>query len=373
MRQPGAPEAGRRRGHAWALPASLLAAIVLPVAILAALVWVFPRPDSGFAAAVRPVGLPVQTGTDTGLVAAVASLKWRGGPALHAPAWSGLVTEVRAHPGDKLVTGSPVVVIDGVTRIAVASSTPFYRTLSEGDSGADVTMLRQALGALGLGSYGTKPTFDGRLRDAVGRLAARLGGDRNTTAFDPSWFVFLPTTDLTVGAVKLPAAQPAPATGEEIVTSQSVLAGVTVGAPSTDADTGSRLPAAGLAPFPDSGDGYVFAPDSDPKLAIRLSADFTATGSLTPLAAITSSSDTTVPGTVRLVKPREVSTVATTALVTGPRGRTCVYPYGTNAAALKPVAVEVVGGEPGITKIAPIELQQVLANPAALSGLATCR
>ncbi|MFC4243880.1 hypothetical protein ACFOYW_10875 [Gryllotalpicola reticulitermitis] len=168
---------GAPSGQTWMLPVCLVVAIVLPVAILAALIWVIPPPPSGFEAAARPVGTPVQTATDSGLVGAVGVVTWRNGPTLFAPEWSGLVTEVRTHSGATVTTGSPVAVVDGVVRVAVATTTAFYRALSVGDNGADVTMLRQALDALGIGSYGQRSVFDSRLETGVGRLCRQLGCD----------------------------------------------------------------------------------------------------------------------------------------------------------------------------------------------------
>lgn len=357
-------ESGVSRGvaAAWLLPTCLLLAIVLPLALLGAVTWVLPRPESQLSAAAHPVGYPVQTGPDAGTAGAVATLTWNQGLSLRAPAWSGLVLSVEAEAGQTLTTGTPVAVVDGVTRVAMASPTPFYRPLSRGDRGPDVAMLRTAIAAVVPGDYGTGDAFDVRLQAGVGALCERLGCGARTAVFDPGWFVYLPADTVTVGEVHLSPASPAPLAGEEIITAAAVLSGLTVGPGSgTDALASSR--------FPTSGEGYEFVARST---AVALAADFTGTGSLEDLARAVGQGTASVTGSVRLIQPRQASSVAAAALVTGATGRVCVYPYGVDPSQLTPVPVTVVGGEPGITKVEPLRLDQVLANPADLSGLPPC-
>ncbi|WP_425955269.1 peptidoglycan-binding domain-containing protein [Xylanimonas sp. McL0601] len=343
--------------------------VLVPVVLLGLVVWVLPRPDSALGSEVGPVGYPVQALEYRAGAAATAALTWSDGVAVRAPSWSGLVVSVEVGAGDVLVTGTPVAVVDTVTRIAVATPTPFSRVLAVGDRGGDVVMLRTALRALGFADVGEGNVFDGRLRAGVRALCGRLGCSPTTSVFDPSWVVFLPQETVTVGSVSIDVGTPAPGTGDVILTAAATLASARV---ATDPDAGTQAPS--------SGQGYVF---SYAALDLPLDADFTippgADGSgLAGLAASLTPGTASVDGAIQLADPVQVTSVPATSLVTGASGRVCVYPFddaraGTGAEpGWPPLPVTVVGGSPGMTYVEPITAGQVLANPAEIGGLAPC-
>lgn len=89
---------------------------------------------------------PVETETSRTVVARID----RDEPApLLAPAWTGLVEEVNVHVGDPIRSGDPVVVVDGIARIAVRTDRPFARRLTPGDRGVDVDQLNRWLTSIG--------------------------------------------------------------------------------------------------------------------------------------------------------------------------------------------------------------------------------
>jgi hypothetical protein len=350
----------RRNFSQALLPLWLLVAVVLPLALLGAMTWFLPRPQSGLSASVHPIGYPVETSSESDAVAAQATMRWSGARQLYAPSWSGIVLSVSAKAGQTLTTGSPVAVIDGVTRLAVASAIPFYRTLAMGSEGPDVAMLRLALFDLGLGSYGSSETFDTSLRAGIRLLCSIIGCPPNSAVFDPSWFVFLPSAQFKVQSVQLAVDQPAPQPGQVIAASTQALTGFTVGQQAgTTAASGT---------FPDSGQGYEFRYGD---VTIPLTRAFRPAdkSSVRKLAAAVSPGTSSIEGTVQLIHPKIVSEVPATALVTGASGGACVYPFGS----AQPLRVRITGGEPGLTFVLPLGgVQQVLVNPYALTGLKPC-
>lgn len=62
---------------------------------------------------------------------------------------SGVVTETNCTEGAVLESGESLATIDGQIVIALATDVPFYRTLSVGDTGADVTSLKRELNRIG--------------------------------------------------------------------------------------------------------------------------------------------------------------------------------------------------------------------------------
>lgn len=175
-------------------------------------VWVSPEPNSD------------STATLVGL-----ALTWEAASPLVAPAWSGLVQKIEVAPGSVLKSGDPVVVIDGVTRIAFHSNVPFSQRLRLGSKGPEVVQLRQFLQSRGLASSASS-TYDKALAALVARYAVEIGAQATATAaeFDPGWIVFLPVDQIIVDSLKFTLAAPASAPGEQIVTAAPELTTATL-------------------------------------------------------------------------------------------------------------------------------------------------
>jgi hypothetical protein len=174
--------------------------------------------------------------------------------------------------------------------------------------------------------------------------------------------VFLSSDGVTLGAVSIAQNQPAPAAGQAIAAAASQLSSVSVGPDQTVTSITS-------AAFPSAGTGYEFVSGS---LTVPLADGFGAAGGLAQVRASVSAGADSLAGKVQLIEPEPVSVVPTTALVTGSSGDTCVYPYAADLARAVPLVVTPVGGLPGMTNISRIDLDQVLANPADLTGLVSC-
>jgi hypothetical protein len=156
---------------------------------------------------------------------------------------SGIVTDVAVAPGQTITDGASLIAIDGQYRIAEVGGTPFYRTLSYGDSGADVTRLHELLDALGLGEdLAATDRYRWPTYLAVKELQRMVNAPVNGV-FDPAGTVYVPAEFGTVDTV-------AAALGERVVAASpfledaSVLEGATIepsdGRPTTlFASTGS--------------------------------------------------------------------------------------------------------------------------------------
>src|SRR5690606_41041111 len=129
------PPAALRRRRRWAPCVLTFGRAPGPAAGMWALAW---RIDD-IPPELRVTPVPVFTGPTLrirdGRTNAVAKLEIGDGPALIAPEWSGVVTSVEVSCGDAIATGDPLLSVDRVTRVAVASDMPFHRELGNGSRG----------------------------------------------------------------------------------------------------------------------------------------------------------------------------------------------------------------------------------------------
>jgi hypothetical protein len=357
----------RRWGFVWVVV--LVVALVVPVAGLVVVGLFVPDSLSKNAAAPVPVTMPVTSQTDARAVGVQASLKWVGGPSLLAPGWSGLVTGVSVGAGSSVSSGTPIVVIDGLTRVALVSASPFYRSLSVGVSGPDVQMLRDALLPLkGTGLTGRGDTFDAVLQRSVKAFQVKFLGVAPADAdgvFDPSMVVFLPVPSLVVGKVDAAVGTLPPAQGMAVVESTSVLQPFTFG-PMTDSSGKAG------APLPSSSTGYEFVPAVGPTLAVGKGFAISDPASLAAVTAAFPGRPDSITGQVQLVDPETYSVVPASAIVTGTDGHYCVFRAGDGGRFVS-YPVTPGGGLPGQTEVTGLDasVDSVVANPAQL-GLLGC-
>jgi len=162
------------------------------------------------------------------------TMEWANSPALLAGPWSGIVTQVSIAPGDEVSEGDPVAVIDGITRIAVATAHPFYRPLPSGVRGDDVAELQDLLRRIGaLGDDVETGRMDRPTMTAVRSLAALLGVPQaNTSIFDPSWVAWMPHSPVQIATTTLSVGQLAPTVGTVIAETPMVPTGAALDAES---------------------------------------------------------------------------------------------------------------------------------------------
>lgn len=211
-------KSGGNTGHRGAITAFallLVIAIVLPLSGIAVLTM---RDSNNKLNSARPLWVAAQPAEEETRQAVDIVLEWRPAPALLAPDWTGTVTAVEEIPPEGLRSGNTVASIDGVSRIAANTSVPFYRTLSAGDRGTDVSALNDLLQRLGFAA-GEGDRFVWATLVGVRSLALSIGvlGSSQVTAFEPSWIVYLPSEGMTGEEISLDVGAPAPVAGTALI------------------------------------------------------------------------------------------------------------------------------------------------------------
>jgi len=117
-----------------------------------------------------------------------------------SPTVSGTVTRQSCLEGEAITSGSSPLEIDGVSLLALSSAVPFYRDLSLGASGRDVTALQKAITVLGHPVAETG-VIDAETMRAVNALRATAGlpADENF-AVRPSESLWLPAPEVIVAS-----------------------------------------------------------------------------------------------------------------------------------------------------------------------------
>jgi hypothetical protein len=262
-------------------------------------------------------------------------LGWQAVSPVVAPFWSGIVQSVGVTAGSTLTSGQPVAVIDGVTRLAHHSQQPFFRPLTQGDSGQDAAALNTLLAQAGFdsseGDRVTRSTLAG-----VRSLAGVLGvpNPAEVAAFDPAWLVFLPAPVVDVSTVNLVVGAPAPSAGTVIAELDDRLASAHLAASGGDDKTDRPTIAAGEA------QQLTVA-----GVALELTDDRETVADLVALRALVADEATSVSGQLSRPTGDREWVVPAAAVVAGSNGDTCVV----SGAQERPhtVGVVVVGGQLG--------------------------
>lgn len=207
----------RKRGLRSVFIAGGVAWILAPVA---ALVILASLAQSVVLSDREPTWVPVRAAVETSTPAQLA-LVWHSPLGLVAPKWSGTVQSVKVESGATVETGSRIVTVNGVTRVAAATAVPLYRPIALGDRGADVAALNEFLRAMGHGA-GTGDLATWQTRAAIASFAESIGAGQALT-FDPSWVLWLSEPNFTVREVSLTPGSPVPPEGTEVVSFESEL------------------------------------------------------------------------------------------------------------------------------------------------------
>ena len=136
--------ARRRRGRGW-----LAGGLAVVVVAGAAAAYLVTRDSSGDDATGPQLQTAVARRTELRqTVDASFTISRSQSFTLKAPG-AGTVTKIHITEGKALPALQPLVDVNGAAVYGIASATPFYRDLSEGDSGGDVKALQAALDAAG--------------------------------------------------------------------------------------------------------------------------------------------------------------------------------------------------------------------------------
>ncbi|MBB6406686.1 hypothetical protein HNP00_004026 [Arthrobacter sp. AZCC_0090] len=115
----------------------------------------------------------------------------QSGPRSLIAGLGGTVTSSACTEGGLLRSGTAAFAIDGEPLLSLATTTPLWRDLHPGDSGADVRSLQAELNQLGHG-IGTTATVTSETLEAYAALAASLGSRTNGAVIERSRIVWLP-------------------------------------------------------------------------------------------------------------------------------------------------------------------------------------
>lgn len=293
-------------------------------------------------------------------MAVIAVPTWSEADVLNAPGWSGLITSVLVQPGDRVKSGQAIVAIDGVTRVAVATPTPFWRDLRLGDEGPDVAMLDDALKVMGFGPSDPDDVFDSGTAAAVSKFADSLGVGSKSGSFDRSWIIWLPLSELKVAVVQVATGQLAPSSGSEIVKASPKLLGVTF-LTETDLPVDISEPEAWQVELA----GAVVDIAADQPIRVR-------NEDLDRIAALLDEGAESSPAVLRARSSQQVIVVPASAVGSNSDGNLCVWVPAGDAFAAVPVTV--VGGSFNTAHIGSgiSSATRVLANPGQVLAEPIC-
>lgn len=332
---------------------------VLVIAVPAVLlVWLRARTEdhlSGLVPDPVPIVVSVEIREITDQAAVTIESAWGVPAVVTAPSWFGTVTRVDVVPGDAVASGDVVVRIDGVDRVAIGTSDPFWRRLRRRDTGGDVVMLQRWLIDAGFFDGETDGVFGWDLVAAVKDWALSLGVTKPDGTFDPAWALWLPWEPFGVASVEISRAVPPPASGSAVLTGPVPLTSVSL----TDQD-GRGLKPDGVWVLT-VGDAEVFVVDG------AVDAEGLAT-----LAAVLDPGQPAAAGRIKRANPVEALEIPATAVVSNAAGLLCVFvPDGDG---FLPVPVELSGGRVSHVNVASglDPGDEVLLNPTDILDAPVC-
>ncbi|MDR0504980.1 MAG: hypothetical protein LBG70_04135 [Bifidobacteriaceae bacterium] len=307
------------------------------------------------ASTATPVILAISQEERTGLQPATAGLTWADGPTLLAPAWEGLVSNVKMEPGRKVKDCQTVATVGGIKRLAIHTARPFVRLLQNNSIGQDVAALNQVLKRLKLpnspGSKWTAQTTQG-VKELRKRLGAPALSDQEI--FDPSWFVWLPSKSFPISTVALTVGKPAQAVGEAIANGPKRLTAV-------------RLVDSKSEPIVlDTEHQWVLQVYQNPAIPIT-STELTDPATLKLVAKAADSEQEAITAEVRWATSMTGFRLPAAAVLTDPTGSTCVLRQTVERSdQFETVPVKVLDGGFAATYVdgALAQNDQIVTNPA---------
>lgn len=296
-------------------------------------------PDLTQAVADDELVVPVVEAVSDGRLEVAVELTWQQGRVVRAPAgWEGIITAVAPQPDGMVREGDRPYAVDGIDRIALATTAPLVSPVGLGTVGSDVVELRNALARIGLlpmTSGSTTPErADRELVRALAALGTSLHVPGRSPQFDPSWLIWIGEPAMPM-EILLQVGEAAPPAGTII------------------ASEGVRLTSAVISQDPPSGGGqfHVSIDGFDP-VAIDgrsvISAELLNLGERLLAAGVDPASTDLRSALISRVEPIEVLRVQASA-IGAVGGRTCVWlADGTT------VRVEVVASQLGVSDLVPV-------------------
>lgn len=322
-----------------------------------------PAPTAAFAPVVEDL-------TDANRAATLVAY-FEPAPTATSSGGSGIVTEVFLEPGETVADGVPVFASDGVPVIAYESAIPFFRTLSTGARGEDVTQLQEFLAD----ALDREVAVDGRFGPATATLVKAWQASVKAPAtgvFDPTHLLRI-DGEFAVATVDVAVGQSAPTLGAVILRGHPVLGDVAV---TPGAEAGSYVFVSSGSRIGLTTDGETWrtsgAADDAEMIALARAA---AGGSPSPEVQGASAPPTEVRIDGRLAFAEPVPTLVLPAsALTGDTDGACAW-IGSGAEFTGvPVRVSGTSASGAVTVDAPeLAGEQVLLDAARHVGDRTCR
>jgi hypothetical protein len=350
---------GQRAGNifAWAL---LALAFVAPATGLSAAAWMASQQRTALTAESTPLTADVQVSEFDDARDVQLTLSWADGPALIAPAWYGTVTQLGVAPGQEVTSGTQVVRIDDVWRIAARTEQPFFAPVMAQSSAEELARLNGLLRSLGYDSQDNDRWGAGTVR-GVRQLAASLGvpNAEAVTAFDPGWVVWLPADRLRLAGADFAVGGPAPSGGSPAFSTARALASIDVAANEGEA-------------LPDPEDGSVWSLHVGETTIPFAGSKVTDPNALaTVQIALQGSYPETSVGTIARVNSVRGWEVPSSAVFLDSEGKRCLF---VDEGDFTPYPVEVAGGGIGVARVTgdmPDRIG-VLTNPSEVEEVSRC-
>lgn len=304
---------------------------------------------------IEPVIAMPEEVIQTGEQLAVAHLTWSTPQEIGSPNWNGLVTEVHVTPPESLETGTKVLTIDGVTRVAAATDRPFMTSLARGDAGSDVLMLQQMLSTLGYLENPPDGRFGQSTHGAVKAFALDLGVGEPTGEFDPGWLIWIPAEGFRAQSMEARVSFPAPTPGSLLLTGTPHLVAIRL-----LNDTGQ--------PLDIEGEWDLLTGDHQ----LHLSTGVPSTEELQMFGSHLEIGEAELRITVRRSNPLRSLSVPPTAILVGEEGNLCVYVADADGFEQRDISVDA--GAAGATYIRSgiSEKDRILVNPAHIFESPSC-
>ncbi|MCQ3813739.1 MAG: hypothetical protein KTU85_04880 [Acidimicrobiia bacterium] len=279
-----------------------------------------------------------------------------------SPFHGGVVSASYVSAGDEIAHGDRVLQIDGIDRLAIKSSVPFWRDLSLGDMGEDVAALQAFLlkkGVLDLDGEEPEGQYGQATAAAVRQLSLDLGYSSSTPDMHSDWFLWMPEFSIVVSDIWFSVGSPPPPAGSTLLSStQSVVDARILGA-----DGQPVLRNDGLPRTLQLGDVELAAVVVDGMVVIE-APEF--------LDAALVDDQMALRGALRLRTPVHLVTLPASAVITGVSGATCVL-IGASPDRNVVRTVEVVSSSGNQAEMATGKIREsepVVVNPrVALPGV----
>lgn len=336
----------------------LSTAVALPILALAATIIWTSQPLPELEHGPEPTLLLVKKTVNDDALKIQLNLTWGKPVSLAAPAWTGVITGLPDPTAShELSTGSQVVQIDGIWRIAARTDRPFHASVSRDSAAADTGALNSLLERLQL-EHGNGATWTMATQRGVNTLAKNLGAaSEPATMFDPAWVIWIPSEPLYVESNSLQIGALAAPSANDVLMGRSPLTDVSI----ETSDT--HLPRISAQ------DWQISLADS----AVSYSglAEH-ATQEVGKLGELIDGIPKTAEATLRRKDPISAWTVPPSAVLTDAHGNFClVLRKGAGWAGSK---IDVVGGDVSRTRVVgsfPDSIR-VLANPTEVHEDGSC-